>query len=262
MESVARGFQERTSKYMSDMGYDVSDKSVLIGGVGTLGSRILRNLSRFNFKKIYVIDFDVVGPENVGYQCYHSEEVGLKKVECISKRFQKFHPWTNIEGLYLEVPTPSGLWSEESFEKIRSLVKSVDIVVTSFDVLPPRATLLVLAVKYNKFFIDTGLGPTRGYVKVLQEGYCPICGKIWDERVAYYTNPNLAELVASLASQAVIHLLNGVDWPSEVSIYLENPWRPLMVSKVKNDGCRLCSEEVKELETSEEFLRYIIKNAY
>ena len=262
MEGLARGFYERTSKYLEEMGYSVNTKTVLVGGIGTLGSRILRNLARFNFRRIYVLDFDVVGPENVGYQCYHSEEVGMKKIEAITKRFQELHPWTEITGVYVEVPTPSGLWDIQSFERIRELVKESDVVITSFDVLPPRATLLLLSVKYRKKFVDVGLGSTRGYLKVLKKDYCPICGKVWEEKVSYYTNPNLAEIMASLVAQATIHLLNGKEWPSEVHVYLESPWRPLMVSEVKNDNCALCGKEVMSLETSDEFLEYLIKNMY
>ncbi len=262
MEDQASGFYERTLKYLKERGLDVSGKVVLLGGVGTLGSRILRNLARFNFKKIIVIDFDRVGPENVGYQCYHKDEVGKKKVEVIPQRFNELHPWTKIEGVYLEVPTPSGLWSDEAFERLRSLVASSDLIITSFDVLPPRGTMLLLSVKYGKKFIDAGLSSTRAYIKVLKDNYCPICDKLWYEKVAYYTNPNLAEITAALVSQAALFLLNNIDWPSEINVYLEDPWRPYSASDVRNEGCPLCADEVKRLEEPREFLDYLIKNAY
>lgn len=256
-----KGFYERTSKYLKDVGIDVSDKTVLLGGIGTLGSRIARNLARFNFKRIILVDFDFVGPENVGYQCYHVEEVGRPKVEVLSERFQKYHPWVTIEGVYLEVFTPSGLTSFESLKKYAKLIEDSDIVITSFDTLPPRATTLLLAVKYGKKYIDVGLGVTRGYLKVLKEGYCPICGKVWEEKVRYYTNPNLAEVLAALASQATLHLLGGREWPSEVVVNLEEPYRAYLASDVVNEGCPLCSEEVKKLRL-EDVPQYLLKNVY
>ena len=256
-----RGFYERTSKYLKDVGIDVSDKEVLVAGVGTLGSRLVRNLARFNFKRIRIIDMDFVGPENVGYQCYHSEELGKSKVEALSERFQRYHPWTKVEGTYLEVFTPSGLTSLSELRELAELVRSVDVVVTAFDTLPPRATLLLLSVKYGKAYVDVGVGSTRGYVKFLKEGYCPICTKVWEEKVAYYTNPNLAEVVAALGAQAVLFASAGKDWPSEVYVNLEEPGKAYMASDVRNEGCPLCSEEVKKLKL-EEVPQYLLKNVY
>ncbi|NPA84404.1 MAG: ThiF family adenylyltransferase [Crenarchaeota archaeon] len=246
---------------MKDVGIDVSDKTVLIGGIGTLGSRIARDLARFNFKKIVLVDFDYVGPENVGYQCYHSEEVGRPKVEALAERLNKYHPWTHLEGVYMEVFTPSGLVSLSSLKEFARLVEKSDAVVTAFDTLPPRATALLLSVKFDKKYIDAGLGVTRGYVKYLKEGYCPICGKVWEEKVRYYTNPNLAEAVAALASQAVLHALSGRSWPSEISLNLEEPYRAFLASDVRNEGCPLCSGEVKKLRI-EDVPEYLIKNIY
>ena len=246
---------------MRDVGIDPSDKVVLLGGIGTLGSRIARNLARFNFKRIILVDFDFVGRENVGYQCYHVEEIGEPKVKALSERLKKYHPWTEIVGVYMEVFTPSGLTSLKSLMKYAELVKESDVVITSFDTLPPRATTLLLAVKYNKKYIDAGLGTTRGYVKFLKKGYCPICGKVWDEKVQYYTNPNLAEVVAALAAQAALFAVAGKEWPSEISVNLEEPYKAYSASDVMNDNCPLCSDEVRELKL-EEVPEYLLKNVY
>lgn len=219
-------------------------------------------MARFNFEEIYVIDFDEVGVENVGYQCFHTDEVGLNKATTLTSRLQQFHPWTKLIGIELEVPTPSGLWSDKSFGYVNELVKKVDIVVTSFDVLAPRAVLLALAVKHNKKFVNVGIGSYRGYVKVLKEGYCPICERIWDEKVRYYTDPNLAEVVAAISVQAVLFLLNGKEWPSEIHVNVNAPYSMISANDVTNEGCPLCSDEVKKLESSREFLKYLIEKTY
>ncbi len=255
------GFYERTSKYLRDLGLDVSDKVVLIGGIGTIGSRLARNLARFDFKKIVLVDFDYVGPENVGYQCYHTEEIGNEKVKALSSRLNKYHPWTHVEGVFMEVFTPSSLVSLESLKKLEALVKESDVVVTCFDTLPPRATMLLLAYRNNKKYVDTGIGVSRGYVKVLKEGYCPICSKVWEEKVTYYTNPNLAEVVAAIAAQAVLYLANDRGWPSEIHVNMDDPYKMIMSSEVRNEGCPLCSDEVKELSINE-IPKYLVKKVY
>lgn len=263
MEGVPQGFYQRTMKYLQERKLRVNNKSVLLGGVGTLGSRILRNLARFNFKKIFIIDFDTVGPENVGYQCYHSDEIGEAKVESIAERFQELHPWTQIEPLNFEVPTPSTFWNDESFNKLSEIAKEVDIIITSFDVIPPRAVLLLLAVYNSKKFVDVGIGSTRGYIKVLKDNFCPICDKVWTEKVTYYTNPNLAEMVSAVASQAVLHLLNDIAWPSLINIYMEDPINPYMASEVVTGTCPLCDRgEVSKLKGARDFLEYLLKNIY
>ncbi len=262
METGPRGFFERTSKYLKEFGLSVEGKRVLVGGAGTLGSRIVRNLARYDFSEIYVIDFDEVGPENVGYQCFHTDEIGHNKAVSLTSRLQEFHPWTKLIGIDLEVPTPSGLWNEKAFREVEELVKKVDAVVTSFDAVAPRAVLLALSVKYGKAFVNVGIGSFRGYVKVLKENYCPICEKIREEDTTYYTNPNLAEMVAAIASQAVIFVLNGLEWPSEVDVNVNAPFSMVSSSNVENEGCPLCSEEVKELEEPGKFLKYLIEKIY
>ncbi len=258
---VPKGFYERTSKYLRDMKIDVSNKVVLVGGVGTLGSRIVRDLARFNFKKIIVVDIDFVGPENVGYQCYHSEEIGQKKVEAIAKRFSKYHPWTAVEPHFLEVYTLSGLVTLNELKKYDELVASSDAIVSTFDSAGARATSLLLAFRRGKVFVDAGLGVTRGYVKLLKEGYCPICERVWEDQVRYYTNPNLAEVVAAFASQAVLYALSGKAWPAEVTVNLDAPFNPVSVSEIRNEGCPLCSEEAKRI-SLEEIPKFLMEKIY
>ncbi len=256
-----KGFYERTSKYLRDLGIGVSDKVVLVGGIGTLGSRIVRNLARFNFKKIIVVDIDFVGPENVGYQCYHSEEIGKKKVEAIAERFSKYHPWTKIEPYFLEVYTLSSLVTIRELEKYDRLIASSDAVISTFDSAGARATSLLLAFRRDKVFVDAGLGVTRGYVKILKEGYCPICEKVWEDQVRYYTNPNLAEVVAAFVVQAVLYTLSGRAWPSEITINLDAPFSPVSVSEIRNERCPLCSEEAKKV-SLEDIPNFLMEKIY
>ncbi len=258
---AAKGFYERTSKYLRDLGIDVSDKVVLVGGIGTLGSRIVRNLARFNFKKIILVDIDFVGPENVGYQCYHSEEIGEKKVTAIANRFSKYHPWTELEPHFLEVFTLSGLSTIGELKKYDELVRSSDVVISTYDSAGARATTLLLAFRSGKAFIDSGLSVTRGYVKVLKEGYCPICEKVWEDEVRYYTNPNLAEAVAAFTAQAALYLSAGKEWPSEITLNLDAPFNPISISEIRNEGCPLCSEEVRELKL-DEIPKYLLEKVY
>ncbi len=254
MDSSVRGFWERTVKYLEDMGLTARFK-VLVGGAGTVGSRLILNLVKFDFKEIIVVDYDRVAPENLGYQeIYTKEDLGKPKAKAVEK-LNDTHPWTKVTGIDWEVPTPSSIASWKDWETLDQLVREVDAVVTSFDSVQPRASMMVFAIKNEKKFVDLGLGPSRGYVKVLKEGFCPIC-KVYGERVAYYTNPALASAVASIGTQAVLYVLNDKRWPSLITINLDSPPNLLWAGEVSSQ-CELCNVKGKGVrEVVEHLVRY------
>ncbi len=251
-----RGFWERTAKYLEAQRLSAKFK-VLVGGAGTIGTRLILNLVKYDFKEIIVVDYDRVAPENIGYQeIFTKEDLGKPKAKVVEK-LNDSHPWTKVTGVDWEVPTPSSIASWEDWERLDSLIKEVDIVITSFDSVQPRASMMIFSIKNGKKYVDVGLGPSRGYVKVYKRNFCPIC-KVYGERVAYYTNPALASAVASLGAQAVLYSLNERYWPSLITINLDSPPNFLWAGDVASK-CKLC--EVKGL-TIKEMVEYLVKYGY
>jgi len=69
----------------------VAKQSVLILGVGGLGSVVALNLLRLGIGKLFLVDYDVVDVHNLNRQLlYSQEDVGKPKVEAALKNAE-FH---------------------------------------------------------------------------------------------------------------------------------------------------------------------------
>ena len=54
-----------------------------IAGAGGLGSNCAFNLVRSGFKKLKIVDFDVVEHSNLDRQFYFSDQIGIPKIEAL-----------------------------------------------------------------------------------------------------------------------------------------------------------------------------------
>ena len=81
----------------------IQNQKALVLGVGGLGNSLCLALCRLGFKKITVIDKDVVEASNLNRQILFSQEdVGKNKIDCAKKSLQSQHNIsTKIEALHL-----------------------------------------------------------------------------------------------------------------------------------------------------------------
>lgn len=94
-----------------------------IAGAGGLGSNCAFNLVRSGFKRLKVVDFDVVEAANLDRQFYFLSQVGMPKVEALRENLLKINP-----GLELEM-----LQEMVSGDNVEHLFEDCDIVVEAFD---------------------------------------------------------------------------------------------------------------------------------
>jgi molybdopterin-synthase adenylyltransferase len=61
----------------------VAQQTVLLLGVGGLGSAVAINLLRLGVKKLFLVDYDIVDHHNLNRQLlYGPADVGRRKIEC------------------------------------------------------------------------------------------------------------------------------------------------------------------------------------
>lgn len=72
--------------------------SILLAGVGTIGSWTAMALYKIGCQKVVVIDPDNVEAPNVGCQVYEEKHVGKKKVEILLGNFIGEPSWAGVEG--------------------------------------------------------------------------------------------------------------------------------------------------------------------
>ena len=71
---------------------DLAQASVLIIGVGGIGSHVAVSLARAGVGHLHLIDFDVVEASNLGRQYYTYDDVGHVKVEALARHMREANP--------------------------------------------------------------------------------------------------------------------------------------------------------------------------
>lgn len=137
-------FKERTHIIIGDRGVDILEKSsVLVFGVGGVGSFVVEGLVRAGIGNITIVDFDEIDETNINRQipALHST-VGLNKVDVMEKRMLDINPNLNIIKKKM-------FYNEENSNEL--LKGEYDFVVDAIDSMKQKIHLLETASKagYN-----------------------------------------------------------------------------------------------------------------
>ena len=121
----------------------LSEASVLLVGVGGLGSPISLYLTGAGIGRIGLIDADVVSESNLQRQVLYTEqEIGLPKVECAKRRLQA------LSG-NIQIDTYQEFFSEKN---AMSLVEKYDLVIDGCDNFATRYLINDCCVAAGKNF--------------------------------------------------------------------------------------------------------------
>ncbi len=135
----------------------LSDASVLLVGVGGLGSPIALYLVGAGIGRIGLIDADTVSESNLQRQVLYTEkEVGLPKVTCAKLRLQALSGNTQID-------TYQTYFSEEN---AYDLVKKYDLVIDGCDNFATRYLINDCCVAAGKPYVYGAIGEFSGQVSV------------------------------------------------------------------------------------------------
>ena len=94
-----------------------------IAGAGGLGSNCAFNLARVGFKKLRIVDFDVIDHSNLNRQFYFFDQIGMNKVEALGVNLQRINPDIELEMLTERIEK----------ENVCELFGDCDIIVEAFD---------------------------------------------------------------------------------------------------------------------------------
>lgn len=120
----------RTPFHKEDM-KTLWNKTVLIFGAGTGGSKIALELVRAGVGKIIMIDFDHLDFANISRHEGDLFDVGKPKVQVVTERIYRINPAAKVE-IYTE-----NIF-EHSFDEILSIFKKADAVVAATDKTAPQ----------------------------------------------------------------------------------------------------------------------------
>jgi len=108
-----------------------SSATVVICGLGGLGSNIAIALARAGIGKLILIDFDRVDITNLHRQQYNAKQIGQYKTEALKENLLEIAPYIKIETITKRI----------TVENRTSFLKNADVVCEAFDDAEAKAML-------------------------------------------------------------------------------------------------------------------------
>ena len=120
-----------------------------IAGAGGLGSNCAFNLVRSGFRKLKIVDFDIVEPANLNRQFYFIDQIGMPKVEALKKNLERINPDLELEIFQLKI----------NAENIVELFGDCEVIVEAFDSVAGKTLLAEKFYSSGKLVVcASGLG--------------------------------------------------------------------------------------------------------
>jgi len=145
-------YLERSKQLLGDEKISsLSEKRILVIGVGGVGGTALEALARSGFKKFVIIDSDKVDMSNLNRQIlFTAEDVGADKVDAAKKHLLKI----NSE---FEIVTIKEKITNDSLDKLN--IPKVDFIVDAIDFVEGKLHIYDYALRNNIPFISSlGMG--------------------------------------------------------------------------------------------------------
>ncbi|MDA4127287.1 MAG: molybdopterin-synthase adenylyltransferase MoeB [Thaumarchaeota archaeon] len=260
--SLTRAEFERYSRQivMPEIGPEGQERlkasSVLVVGVGGLGTPAAVFLAAAGVGRIGLADFDTVQASNLHRQVLYSEEdLGRKKVEVARARLQRINPHTKIETYDTKLDSTNAL----------EILRGYDVIIDGTDNFPARYLLGDASVLLEKPDVYASVFRLDGQMTVFAKaGPCHRC--IFPEPPPPDTVPSCAEagvlgvlpgimgsLQAAEALKLILHLGDSLVGRLLVLNATEMKFTEIKVGK--NPDCPICGStpSIRELQDYEAF---------
>ncbi len=216
--------------------------SVLVVGVGGLGSPASLYLAAAGVGRLGLVDNDVVNESNLQRQVlYATAEIGEPKALAAQRRLQALNPHIQIEAY------PQKLTAENAWD----LIQTYDIILDGTDNFAARYLLNDVAVLQNKPFVYGSISRFEGQVSVFYaaEGPCYRC--IFPSPPAQHHScaqtgvlGALPGVVGTLEATEALKLILGIGKPliGKLLLYDALAMTFDIIRLRKNPQCKVCGE--------------------
>ena len=152
---------------------DIRKFTVLIVGVGGIGSVVAEMLTRCGIGKLILYDYDRVELANMNRMFYLPQHQGLAKVEAAKKSLQDINPDVDIETHNENITTI------ENYEKFKNRMLNgsltgdkVDLVLSCVDNYAARMTINRACNTLNQLWFESGVSENAmsGHIQQLVPG--------------------------------------------------------------------------------------------
>jgi molybdopterin/thiamine biosynthesis adenylyltransferase len=235
----------------------LADSTVLVAGIGALGSIVALDLVLTGIGKVIVVDFDTVEVSNLSRQLlFHNEDVGESKATVAGQRLRQLNPDVQVLALNSSIQeVRSAIWDETS------------LVIDGLDTFEARRWLNSLCISKNKPMIHGGMYGWWGNVQrvvpfetpclecqplIPAERLQKACTPPGQQRKAEPPQPkvpsivSIATVIAGVQLQEALKHLLGVGPPLDNYLFYDGLCQQFTVLKlVRNPHCFLCSDEFR-----------------
>ena len=132
----------------------LKDSSVLIVGVGGLGTEVAKNLAMAGVGVLHLIDLDIIEHSNLNRQIlFYDAEEGEPKSRIAARTLKKINPHSRY------------FWHYSNLEDVNpDIYAKADLYISGLDSVTARNELMRRAVQFKKPLIDGGTATYYGHV--------------------------------------------------------------------------------------------------
>ena len=144
----------------------IREKSVLIVGVGGIGSVVAEMLTRSGIGKLILYDYDRVELANMNRMFYLPSHEGLAKVEAARASLQTINPDTEVEAYNLNICTV------KNFAHFKASIEKVDLVLSCVDNYAARMSINRACNDLDRVWFESGVSETAmsGHIQLVVPG--------------------------------------------------------------------------------------------
>lgn len=235
----------------------LAKSTVVVAGIGALGTIIAVDLVLTGIGKVIIIDFDTIELSNLSRQyLYSDDDVGKAKAIVAGKRLREMNPDVQVLAL------------NSAIQEVRhSIYEEADLIIDGLDTFEARRWLNSLCVHKNKVLIHGGMYGWWGNVQrvVPFETACLECQPLVPaERLQKACTPpgkgrkteepppkfpallSVATIVAGIQFQEALKQLLGVGKPLDNYLFYDSLHQQFTILKLaRNPNCFLCSDRFR-----------------
>jgi adenylyltransferase/sulfurtransferase len=211
--------------------------SVLVAGLGGLGSPAALYLAAAGVGKLVLVDREKVELSNLNRQILHwTDDVGKTKVESALVKLKRLNPEVEIVGLVDEIGEGN----------VYNLVKEADVVVDGMDNFKTRFLLNEACVRLRKPFVHAAVYGLEGRLTTIIPGRGP-CLKCLLPMEPNETNtfPVLGStpaVMASMQAMEVVKVIVGIGEPlvGKLLVFDGEKMEFMQISVNRLENCPIC----------------------
>jgi len=211
--------------------------SVLVAGLGGLGSPAALYLAAAGVGKLVLVDREKVELSNLNRQIlYWTADVGKTKVESALEKLKRLNPEVEIVGLVDEIGEGN----------VYNLVKEVDVVVDGMDNFKTRFLLNEACVRLRKTFVHAAVYGLEGRLTTIIPGRGP-CLKCFlpmepNETKTFPVLGPTPAVMASLQAIEVVKVIVGIGEPlvGKLLVFDGERMEFMQVSVNRLKNCPVC----------------------